>query len=202
LLSPRHRPGAAKPKPVSVFPANVGCVSAPAEVRTKRLLLRRIQPQDKAAVVEIHTDPETSKYHPDGPDSPEEAQDKLTRWLAQWERNGIGYWAVVLVATGEIVGFGGLDHGETEGERILNLYYRFRPSAWGCGYASEMAEAAVSWAHRHRPDRPVVIVTRPINAPALRVAEKLGFVRYAQRDDQGVREWLLRLPTQESTIVT
>lgn len=67
---------------------------------------------------------------------------------------------------------------------MLNLYYRFRPSSWGKGYASEMAAAAVSWAERTRPDQPVEVMTTTENVPSQWVAEKLGFtiVRSVQED--------------------
>ena len=164
--------------------------------------MRRIRPEDEPAVLEIHADPESSRHHPAGPATPEQARGHLTRWMRQWEVNGIGYWTVILASTGETIGFGGLDHTATEDGRILNLYYRFRPSAWGNGYAPEMGAVAVDWARRERPDRPVVIVTRPVNVPAQRVAEKLGFVRYAERYTRGYREWLYRLPDQGWTMVT
>ena len=118
----------------------------------------------------------------------------LARWIGQWSSDGIGYWAVELLATGEVIGFGGVMHHEAEGEQVLNLYYRFRPSAWGRGYAAEMAAAAVEWAGEHRPHRPVVVITRPENVPSQRVAEKLGFRRYLERDTRGFVEWLYRLP--------
>ncbi|RKT57248.1 GNAT family N-acetyltransferase [Saccharothrix australiensis] len=149
--------------------------SSPDEIRTDRLLLRRAGPGDLRAAITVLSDPRTHRYNPAGPPSPEEVAGMLAEWQAHWAHDGIGYWAVELPPTGEVVGFGGLRHHRLDGEPTLNLFYRFRPAHWGRGYATEMARAAVEWADRARPDRPVVIITDPDNEPSQRVARKLGF---------------------------
>lgn len=45
-----------------------------------------------------------------------------------------------------------------------------------------MARAAIDWAGRVRPDRPVTIITDPGNTPSQRVAEKLGFAHVGDSD--------------------
>lgn len=182
--------------------ATVRSVTDPAEIRTARLLLRRLTLNDEAAMVDIHTDPETTLHRPAGAETPEQTRRNLDRWMLDWESNAIGYWAVDLLETGETIGAGGLTHCLEDGEPVLNLYYRFRPRTWGNGYAAEMARTAVDWARTHRPNRPVSIVTRPSNAPSIRVATKLGFELRAERDLFGFRELLFRLPDQDPTIVT
>jgi RimJ/RimL family protein N-acetyltransferase len=66
---------------------------------------------------------------------------------------------------------------------VLNTYYRFAPSAWGHGYATEMAGAALGLAQRLLPDMPVIVRTRPANVAARAVAEKLGLMRAPELDD-------------------
>lgn len=92
---------------------------------------------------------------------------------------------MVLPEAEEVIGFGGLRTHELDGEATLNLFYRFRPRHRGRGYAPEMARAAIEWADRARPDRPVVIVTDLSNKPSQRVAEKLGFVNVGEREIEG-----------------
>ncbi|MGW3472491.1 GNAT family N-acetyltransferase [Saccharopolyspora sp. NPDC000995] len=87
-------------------------------------------------------------------------------------------------------------HGVEEGEPVADRAYRFWPSAWGNGYAPETAEAAVRRASRHRPDRPVLIVTDADNTPSVRVTEKVGFVRHLERLSDGHPELVFRLPAQ------
>ena len=80
-----------------------------------------------------------------------------------WAEDGFGYVAVIEAATGEFTGVGGVQLREFDGEKILNLYYRFRPEFWGRGYASEMAAAVVGWAERELPRYPVQITVGVAN---------------------------------------
>lgn len=174
----------------------------PDEVFTEHLRLRRVRADDLDAAVDVHTDPAANRYRPDGIRNPAEVAQTLDTWIRRWETQQISYWAVELRDTGEVIGFGGLSDVEDSGERILNLYYRFRPSAWGRGYASEMTRVALRWAREHRPDLPVVITTMPDNAASVRLAEKFGFVPIRERHEHGARELEYRLADQDSTIVT
>jgi RimJ/RimL family protein N-acetyltransferase len=169
-------------------------VPEPEEIRTRRLVLRRIQPADAEVFVAVHTDPENYPYDARLRRTPEEALERLESFRRQWFSNGIGYWTIRLAESGEVIGFGGLNHWVEDGEPVLNLYYRLSSNAWGYGYAPEMAEAALRWASRHRPDRPVQIVTDADNTPSVRVAEKLGFVRHLERLHNGLPELVFRLP--------
>jgi RimJ/RimL family protein N-acetyltransferase len=148
--------------------------SAPDVVRTERLLLRRVVLEDLTRALEIMGDPETNLYNPGGPPTPFYTMIQMVEWRQRWVSDGIGYWAVEL--DGEVIGFGGVRTHVVDGERSLNLFYRFTPAHWGRGYATEMARAAVAWADAERPEWPVVVMTDPGNKPSRRVAEKLGFV--------------------------
>ncbi|RVX38180.1 RimJ/RimL family protein N-acetyltransferase [Nonomuraea polychroma] len=144
-------------------------------VQTARMLLSRVTGDDLPAVHELHSDSRTSVYNPSGP-SPdlESSRAMLDLWLADWDERGLGYWAARLLGEPEVIGFGGLRHAVVDGEHVLNLYYRFRPSAWGHGYALELAEAALRVGKRLGT---VVAVIRDTNAPSRRVAERAGMRR-------------------------
>ncbi|MFB9907890.1 GNAT family N-acetyltransferase [Allokutzneria oryzae] len=154
-------------------------------ITTARLLLRRPAAEDLPAMLEIHSDPETNRFNPLGPADEERATRDLKAWMAHWVEHGFGYCAIVERESGLVVGFGGLRTHVFDGTAALNLYYRFRPSAWGKGYAPEMARAAVDWARESRPDEPVLIMTKHDNVPAIRVAEKIGFVLLGETELEG-----------------
>ena len=82
-----------------------------------------------------------------------------------------------------MIGFGGLTRQTFNERLVLNAYYRFDPSAWGQGYATEMASAGVELAQRLIPELPVIVRTRPGNHPAQAVAEKVGLARTPDLDD-------------------
>ncbi|MGO1051768.1 GNAT family N-acetyltransferase [Crossiella sp. CA198] len=154
----------------------------PAVVRTERLLLRQVQDADLPTVVGIQCDPAANEFNTSLP-TPAQAAELLAGWLREWAEHGIGYWAIVHAGTGETIGLGGLSVRRIAGEDGFNLYYRFRPSAWGHGYATEMARAALDWAARAAPDRPVLVVTVPENTAAKRVAAKLGMAHIGVTDE-------------------
>ncbi|MGQ0841261.1 GNAT family N-acetyltransferase [Actinokineospora sp.] len=155
------------------------------ELRTERLIMRAPTADSSAAMIDIHGDPKTNRYRPGGSAPAAESAALLADWMDHWRTHGFGYWAIDLAETGETIGFGGIQHREFDGTRHLNLYYRFRPSAWGRGYASEMAAAAIALAATELPDTPVWIITNADNEPACRVAERLGFTEFRQADYHG-----------------
>ena len=103
----------------------------------------------------IHGDPATNQYNPHGPD-PDLAtsEETLQSWCRHWQDHGFGYWAVTFPQSENIIGFGGVEHRIWRDRNILNLYYRFTPSAWGHGYATELAQTAVTLARKHLPQLP------------------------------------------------
>jgi RimJ/RimL family protein N-acetyltransferase len=150
----------------------------------ERIRLRRPCLDDLAAVFRIHGDPRTNTFNPAGPDPNLQAsEDRLVSWLASWAEDGIGYHAVVDRESDQVVGFTGVRHVNAQdwaepAEPLLNLYYRYAPEAWGKGYATVAARRVLEWARTHRSQRPVVVITRPVNKPSLAVARALGFVHH------------------------
>lgn len=68
----------------------------------------------------------------------------------------------------------------------MNLYYRFTPSAWGQGYATELARTAVALAQTHFPHWPVIARTRAGNIASMRVAERAGLARRPDLDTEHI----------------
>ncbi len=161
------------------------------EVRTERLLLRRLWPADREQVVALYRDAEANRWDPMAL-TPEQARERFTGWLADWDEYGLSYWIAVDPASGDVVGLGGIRRHVEDGEPVLNLAYRLHRRHWGKAYATEIARQAVEWAEREMPGRPVSIVTTPEYAPSLRVAEKLGFTVWRERTQHGFTEVLLR----------
>jgi RimJ/RimL family protein N-acetyltransferase len=157
----------------------------PERVETGRLVLRRPVEGDLTDIFRIHADPATNRHNPDRPDRDvEESRSTLHAWHTEWVAAGVGYWTVELRDGGRVIGFGGVRRLRGWGDgRVLNVYYRFEPAAWGHGYATELVRAAREAAATACPGMPLVIRTAPTNLPAIRVAERGGFVRRPDLDD-------------------
>lgn len=153
------------------------------EIRTARLVLRRLTDADRDAVVSLQCDPRTYEHTP--APTREEAAAKFESWLRDWEDHVFCYLPVCSRESGELVGVGGLQLREFGGEMILNLYYRFKPDEWGKGYATEMATAVIAWADRQMPEHPVQISVNVANQPSLNVAKRLGFLTYVESLHKG-----------------
>lgn len=179
------RPQPAAPLSFPGAPLHAELAAAFGFVSTERLVLRRPAADDGRAMFAVHGDPQTNQYNPYGPD-PDLAtsEEVLRQWLRQWDDDGFGYWAVTLPPDPVVIGFGGVRRVTWRDWDILNLYYRFTPVAWGHGYATETARAAVGLALAHLPALPVVARVRAVNIASARTAERAGLVRRPDLDDE------------------
>jgi [ribosomal protein S5]-alanine N-acetyltransferase len=150
---------------------------------TQRLRLRRPTERDIPALVAIGSDPLTNQHSPTGPPSREESEQTVRKAIAHWREQGIGYWAVE--HEGLIIGIAGVKAGVLHGCAIWNLYYRFTPTAWGRGFAGEAAREALVAALERDRSRTVVVRTRPNNAAAQRLAQRIGMSRRSELDSDG-----------------
>lgn len=154
-------------------------------LETERLILRAVTTEDTQALFDIYGDPATNLYNPNGPyPSLEYARQRMASWLEGWPADGIGQWAVEKrEAPGHVIGFGGLSYKDYGGEMRLNLGYRFATSAWGCGYASETARAAIAFAFDEGKREAIYGMVRPNNLQSIRVLAKQGFRQVGQLSD-------------------
>jgi RimJ/RimL family protein N-acetyltransferase len=84
-----------------------------------------------------------------------------------------------------VVGYCGVKAMSAHGQPVLNLIYRFIPSVWGRGYATEAAIAAAAWVDQNQPDSTLLVRVRPANQASQNVALKAGLRRDPAMDDQG-----------------
>lgn len=146
-----------------------------ARLLTARLILRRPTASDTDRYFAIYGDPQTNMFNPAGPLADlAQAEARMASMLHQWEAHGWGTWAVSdQQRPDELLGFGGLSDHLYGAERRTNLGFRFAATAWGKGYATELAAAALQTAWRIDLGE-VWGSVRENNLASRRVLEKIG----------------------------
>lgn len=134
----------------------------------------------------IHSDSRTSLHNPsDAIATREEAEVLFGRWDEHWRRFGFGYWVVRRLGDESVLGFCGLKFMTLGDRRVLNLFCRLDPAAWGRGIGSEASQVVLRWARESFPDVPVVARCRPGNVASRRLAQRLGLERAEHLDEDG-----------------
>ena len=143
------------------------------EIETDRLLLRGWREADVDALADIRRDAEVARWlgHPD----PDRAAESIAWWVEHWRIHGFGLWALEDKASGRFIGrLGLMHHGDwTASEHDAEVGWTLARDAWGRGYATEGARAALEFA-RAVGIRRVISITLPTNIRSQRVMQKLG----------------------------
>ncbi|MFH8370958.1 GNAT family N-acetyltransferase [Streptomyces sp. NPDC018031] len=147
------------------------------ELRTERLLLREWRRSDLSPWAAMNADPEVREHFP-GVLTREQSEASVARFQADLERRGWGWWAVEVRDTGEFIGFTGLDPVD-EGMPFTGVEtgWRLARSAWGHGYASEAARAAVDFGFDGLGLAEILAVTTATNLRSQAVMRRIGMTR-------------------------
>ena len=147
------------------------------EVRTDRLLMRRWRDADREPFAALNGDPETMRYFPATLDRP--ASDAMVDVIeSRFELQGYGLWALELIATGQFIGFTGLNPkpGEPDlpGAAGFEIGWRLIRPAWHHGYATEAATAALDVAFNRVGLAEIWSFTSVLNEPSQAVMRRIG----------------------------
>ena len=148
-----------------------------AHLHTDRLVLRQWLPQDREPFAALNADPEVMQHFP-GPMTREQSDAFADRIATHFAVHGYGLWAVE--AEGAFAGFTGLQWSDVTGGRELEVGWRLARWAWGRGWATEAARAALDVGLRQAPQ--VVSFTAVGNLRSVAVMERLGLRRVREFD--------------------
>jgi RimJ/RimL family protein N-acetyltransferase len=149
-------------------------------LETERLILRPLDgARDFEPLAAMMADEQTARFIGG-------VQERAAAWrsmcaiIGHWQVRGYGFFAVEDKATGEFLGRVGPWY--PEGWPAPEVGWTIRRDAWGKGYASEAATAAIDWAFDHLKWSAVIHVIEPANTPSIGVAIRLGSVRTGHID--------------------
>ncbi len=152
-------------------------------IETPRLLLRGWNDADVEAWAQMNADPEVMQFFP-GTYERARSVEIATAVRAELERDGYGYFVVEVKDELPFAGVIMLAHVPFEAAftPAREVGWRFVTEAWGQGYATEGATAALSFAHDRLGWDDVVAMTAAINLPSKRVMERLGMTHHPTDD--------------------
>ena len=148
------------------------------QLTTERLLMRQWVESDLEPFAALNADPDVMEFFP-APLTRAESDALVERARAELDRQGYGLWALQVRATGEFIGFTGLAWQTFPAHftPALEVGWRLARAAWGHGYASEAAAAAVARGFDASDVDEIVSMTARANVRSRRVMERLGMAR-------------------------
>ncbi|WP_354342320.1 GNAT family N-acetyltransferase [Phyllobacterium ifriqiyense] len=143
-------------------------------IETARLILRKPKLSDVPHLFEFLGDPVAMQYtHVDA--SLRECRQRTA--MHEWQRRIDGYapWTIISKDSNQIIGWGGLYDDPFDPGWGVELGYYFHSDAWGQGYGSELASAAMEEADQKLKLPKVGAFARPENKASRRLLERAGF---------------------------
>jgi RimJ/RimL family protein N-acetyltransferase len=138
-------------------------------IRTERLVLRQWREEDRDPFAALNADPEVMEHFPST--MTREQSDAFVDFnLTTIRTRGWGLWAVE--ADTEFIGFVGLN--EPDFMPGVEVGWRLARDAWGHGYATEAAHAAIAYGFDELGLQEIVSFTSTTNLRSQRVMQRLG----------------------------
>jgi RimJ/RimL family protein N-acetyltransferase len=151
-------------------------------LQTPRIRLTPHRPSDLDEMTALLGDPAVVGPIGVPPSTRKQCWHRLLRYMGHWTVAGYGHW-VVRDLDGVFLGEVGLMDSRRvtvpNFEGTPEAGWVFGTAAQGRGFAGEACAAMLAWADGHGLPRTVCIVG-PGNAPSLRLAERLGYRRWAE----------------------
>lgn len=161
---------------------------------TERLQIRPLEKSDTSRLFLLDSNPDVMKYIGIPPLSkPEESEKVIEMIQQQYEKFGIGRFAVVEKESGVLIGWSGLKFNTEKINGHQNFYelgYRFLPEFWGKGYAQESSRGFIEKAFNEIKIETLYAYAHSENIASHNALQKLGFEKTGEfQEPDGVCFW-------------
>ncbi len=142
---------------------------------TERLVMRSWREEDLEPFAALNADPIVMEFFPSTL-TRQESDALVTRITAQLDTLGYGLWALEVAETGEFIGFTGLavQTFPAPFNPSVEVGWRLARAAWGHGYATEAALAALDYGFTVAGLDEIVSMTATTNVRSQRVMQRIG----------------------------
>jgi len=160
------------------------------ELTTDRLLLRPWKESDAEPYADLNQDPAVVEHFA-GPVAREASYEQVDYFNQMIAERGFGFWALEVRETGQFIGFTGLSVPSFEAPFLstvenglpgVEIGWRLAKDAWGNGYATEAARAALGYGFGPAGLDEIVSFTATTNLPSQRVMQRIGMT-HDEADD-------------------
>jgi len=143
-------------------------------LKTERLLLRAFREDDLDPFAAMVSDPEVMQRatYAGSTMTRNQAWNWLCMMLGHWHLRGYGIWGMEEKSSRELIGRIGLQF--LDWFEDVELVWMLAKSAWGNGFASEGARAAIEYGLNILDLPRIAAVIQTENEPSIRLAERLG----------------------------
>ena len=142
-------------------------------IETPRLVLRPFVLNDAQALCDLMSPQEVRQYLPTSvPYTLERAEKYISAQVQHWQTYSCGWWAAERKDVPGLVGWGGLQFLPDTQE--MEVGYVIGKPAWGQGYATELAGAALAFGFDGLKLAEIIGLTDPKNTASQRVLQKIG----------------------------
>lgn len=142
---------------------------------TKRLVLREFEEEDWRAVLAYQSNPLYLDYYPWTHRTEPDVRAFVRQFLVQREEEPRTKFqlAITLAPHGQLIGNTGIRR-QTPDVREADMGYELDPRFWGCGYATEAAEAILAFGFRELKLHRIWAECLAENTASAHVLEKIG----------------------------
>jgi RimJ/RimL family protein N-acetyltransferase len=152
---------------------------------TVRLVIRPWRTEEAPRLLDILSRVEVAKWLDDG--EPKlmqdlaEAEERIASYRKWSSRAPLGFWAIELRATGQVVGSVLILEVPNAENDEVQIGWHLHPDSWGQGYASEAASAVLAYGLAHGLPQ-ILALTHLTNAPSQNLARRIGMDSLGRTD--------------------